>query len=91
MKARSFATRRFINESWTLNAQIPSRALRTVYQPETKAMNFLHSELDKEHISARGLHKIMRTAWSIADLSQHPKPTLEDTQRAFALREGVGI
>ena len=91
MKARSFATRRFINESWTLNAQIPSRALRTVYQPEAKAMNFLHSELDKEHISARGLHKIMRTAWSIADLSQHPKPTLEDTQRAFALREGVGI
>ncbi|CAB4970899.1 unannotated protein [freshwater metagenome] len=91
MNARSFATRRFINESWTLNAQIPSRALRTVYQPEAKAMNFLHSELDKEHISARGLHKIMRTAWSIADLSQHPKPTLEDTQRAFALREGVGI
>lgn len=91
MKARSFASRRFVNESWTLNAQIPSRALRTVYQPEAKAMNFLHSELDKEHISARGLHKIMRTAWSIADLSQHAKPTLEDTQRAFALREGVGI
>ena len=54
-------------------------------------MSFLHSELDQERISARGLHKIMRIAWSIADLAQHPRPTLEDTERAFSLREGVGM
>jgi len=53
-------------------------------------MTFLHSELDQENISARGLHKIMRTAWSVADLASHERPTLEDTERAFTLREGVG-
>ena len=52
-------------------------------------MNFLHAELDREQITARGLHKIMRTAWSLADLSGHDRPTLEDAERAYLLREGL--
>ena len=91
ISARTMASQRFAHDGWKLNSQIPSRALRTLYQPERKAMSFLHSELDQERISARGLHKIMRIAWSIADLAQHPRPTLEDTERAFSLREGVGM
>jgi len=90
VRARSIASQRFSLDPWKLNSQIPSRALRTHYQPERKAMTFLHSELDQENISARGLHKIMRTAWSVADLASHERPTLEDTERAFTLREGVG-
>jgi magnesium chelatase family protein len=86
--ARHIAARRFSSEDWTLNSEIPSRALRTTYQPERAAMSFLHNELDREHLTARGLHKVMRTAWSIADLSDHPHPTLSDTQKAFVMREG---
>lgn len=88
--ARSVASARFIDENWSLNSEIPSRALRTKYQPERSAMNFLHSELDQERITARGLHKVMRTAWSIADMSGHSRPSLEDTQIAYSLREGTG-
>lgn len=87
--ARDAAARRFMHEAWALNSEIPSRALRTTYQPERSAMNFLHNELDREHITARGLHKVMRTAWSIADLSDHTHPTLSDTQEAFIMREGI--
>ncbi len=87
--ARIVAADRFKNEEWSLNSHIPSRALRTTYQPERAAMNFLHTELDREHITARGLHKIMRTAWSLADLSGHVRPTLADTEQAFLLREGL--
>lgn len=90
ISARHIAARRFSREGWSLNSEIPSRALRTTYQPERAAMNFLHNELDREHITARGLHKVMRTAWSLADLAEHPRPTLSDTQQAYALREGVG-
>lgn len=88
--ARAIAADRFINEPWSLNSEIPSRALRTLYQPERKVMNFLHAELDHEHITARGLHKVMRTAWSIADLSGHIRPSIDDTQLAYSLREGHG-
>jgi magnesium chelatase family protein len=87
--ARESAAHRFVLETWTLNSEIPSRALRTIYQPERAAMNFLHSELDRERITARGLHKAMRTAWSIADLEGHLRPSLADTQLAYALREGA--
>lgn len=86
--ARETAASRFLREPWSLNSEIPSRALRTTYQPDRAAMNFLHSELDRELLTARGLHKVMRVAWSIADLSGHPRPSVEDTQLAYSLRGG---
>jgi magnesium chelatase family protein len=71
---------------WMLNSQIPARALRTQFQPERAAMNFLHDELDREHITARGLHKIIRTAWSFADLNGHAAPTMVDVVAAHTMR-----
>jgi magnesium chelatase family protein len=91
LAARETAAHRFVLEPWALNSEIPSRALRTIYQSERAAMNFLHSELDRERITARGLHKVMRTAWSIADLEGHLRPSLADTQLAYALREGSNV
>ena len=87
--AREIAANRFADESWKVNSQIPSRALRTTYQSEKPAMNFLHDELDREHLTARGLHKVMRVSWTLADMKGHPRPTLEDVQEAHALREGI--
>jgi magnesium chelatase family protein len=52
-------------------------------------MNFLHDELDREHITARGLHKIIRTAWSFADLHNNPTPTLETVMAAHTMRGQV--
>ena len=86
--ARAIAAERFKNLAWTLNSQIPTRALRTTFQLEKSAMNFLHDELDRERITARGLHKISRVAWTLADLTGHLRPTLEDVQKAYELREG---
>jgi magnesium chelatase family protein len=56
--AREVAKKRFAGMGWSLNSQIPARALRSTFQPERSAMNFLHDELDREHITARGLHKL---------------------------------
>ncbi len=89
IQAREIARRRFKDFPWVLNAEIPSRALRTNFQPERAGMNFLHAALDREQITARGLHKVMRTSWSVADLENHSIPTLGDVEVAYALREGV--
>ena len=89
IKARSIAARRFEGLGWTLNSQIPARALRTEFQPEREAMNFLHDELDREHITARGLHKIIRTAWSFADLNGNTVPTMQDVMAAHTMRGKV--
>ena len=91
ISAREAAATRFKNDTWKLNAQIPSRELRGKYRPERSAMNFLHDELDRERITARGLHKVIRLSWTLADLSGHAIPTLDDAQRAYALREGTDL
>lgn len=89
MAARAIAAERFKNQPWKLNSEIPARALRLDYRPEKAAMNFLHDELDKERITARGLHKTIRLAWTLADLEGHPVPTITDVQQAFQLRDGM--
>jgi magnesium chelatase family protein len=86
IRAREIAADRFSSMGWILNSQIPARALRTVFQPEKAAMNFLHDELDKEAITARGLHKIIRTAWSFADLHENKTPTMDDVLAAYTMR-----
>ena len=86
--ARARAAQRFANQPWKLNSEIPARALRLDFRPEKAAMNFLHDELDKELITARGLHKVIRLAWTLADLSERPIPTLSDVKSAYALRDG---
>jgi magnesium chelatase family protein len=87
--ARAVAAKRFAGMGWSLNSQIPARALRSTFQPERAAMNFLHDELDRELITARGLHKIIRTSWSFADLHGHPVPTMSDVQAAHTMRGKV--
>ena len=88
INARKRAAERFKEESWQLNSEIPPKALRTQYQPDRKAMNFLHDELDKELITARGLHKIIRTSWTIADLKEIERPTLVEVEESYKLRGG---
>jgi len=89
--ARKISSARFSEYNWELNSQIPSRALRTIFQPKKEAMNFLHDELDKEHITARGLHKIIRVSWTLADIHGHDIPTVEDVVQAHELRGGIEL
>ena len=89
--ARLIARERFAGRGFELNSAIPARELRTDFKPDRLAMNFLHDELDRERLTARGLHKIIRLAWTLADLGQRDVATLADVQRAYSLREGSDL
>jgi magnesium chelatase family protein len=84
--ARAIAAERFRDQPWKLNSEIPARALRLDYRPEKAAMNFLHDELDKERITARGLHKTIRLAWTLADLEGRDIPSYSNVFNAYELR-----
>ena len=86
ISARDRSAARFSCESWKLNSEIPAPALRNTYRPTKDAMSFLHDQLDREQITARGLHKTIRLAWTLADLADREIPGLEDVQQAFKLR-----
>ena len=48
----------------------------------------LFRSLDRERITARGLHKILRTSWTLADLANRNQPDLAEVKSAYQLREG---
>ena len=54
-------------------------------------MTFLHTELDSERLSARGFHKVLRLAWSVADQRGHSIPTKDDVETSHQLREGMEL
>ncbi len=86
LAARATALERFNGCSWQLNADIPARELRHRFAPHRKALTFLHDEVDAQRISARGLHKIIRLSWTLADLSGVSIPTLTEVEQAYLLR-----
>lgn len=86
--ARLIAGKRFAGRGFELNSAIPARELRTDFKPDRLAMNFLHDELDHERLTARGLHKVIRLGWTLADLAGRNQPTLKDVTDAYQLREG---
>jgi magnesium chelatase family protein len=88
-QAREIAADRFKNESWKLNSQISADSLRFKYRANQKAMAFLHGEIDRERLSARGFHRVLRVAWSFADANENLVPTEEDVLKAYGARNGV--
>jgi magnesium chelatase family protein len=80
---------RFSDDSWSRNAQIPSSALHRQYAAEKSAMRFLHSEIEAERLNARGFHRVLRVAWSIADRNLHDQPTMADVAQAYLFRTGL--
>ena len=91
IQARKVAEERFASEPWSLNSKIPASELRNKYRATREGMSFLHTELDNERLSARGYHKVLRLAWSIADREGAIAPGLTHVQRAHQLRQGISV
>jgi len=89
--ARAVAAERFAKDLWNTNSQIPANQLRARFRASKEGMAFLHNELDHERLSARGYHKVMRLAWTIADRNGVTTPGLAEVESAYHLRQGVEI
>ena len=89
--AREISAKRFNQYPWRMNSEIPAKYLRNEFRAEKSAMALLHIELEKERLSARGFHKVLRLAWSIADSQQHEIPVKADVEKAISLRMGTEL
>jgi magnesium chelatase family protein len=88
-KARLISEARFASEPFKINSQIPPNLLRDRFRPRKDALALLHTLLDSESITARGFHRAIRVAWSIADLRGLSTPGKEEVERALELRVGI--
>lgn len=89
--AREAAAERFAPWSFKLNSQIPSELLRSKFKAHPKVMSALHNLIDREEITARGFHKLLRITWSIADLRGVPVPGMDELDTAISLRSAIEL
>lgn len=84
--AREVARERFKAERFAINSKIPSELLKNRYRPGRRALTHLLDRLDDGSISARGFHRILRLAWTFADLSGSTTPGVDEVEKALAMR-----
>jgi magnesium chelatase family protein len=89
VRARRAAAERWATGSWSCNGQVPGATLRAppwrLPRPDTAR---LERALDQGRLSARGYDRVLRLAWTVADLDGRTRPRACDVDEAYALRTG---
>ncbi|MFU8871192.1 YifB family Mg chelatase-like AAA ATPase [Micromonospora sp. SL4-19] len=89
--ARRAAADRWASTGRRVNAEIPGPYLRRPpWQLPGRDTRELRKRLDSGSLSARGFDRVIRLAWSIADLDGRDRPDGGDIAEAIQLRTGEG-
>lgn len=88
-EARERAGLRWRRSPWATNAEIPASVLRSTARPDDDALAVVDSALRRGGLSARGLAKVLRVAWTLADLHGAERPGVDEVREAVALRASV--
>jgi magnesium chelatase family protein len=88
-QARDRAASRLSGTAWRLNAEIPGAELRKSFPLRPRALTVLDRAMELGQVSARGADKIIRVAWTLADVAGKPGPTAEEVHEALGLWMGV--
>ncbi|MFD8577805.1 YifB family Mg chelatase-like AAA ATPase [Streptomyces virginiae] len=88
-EARERAGARLAGTAWRLNSEVPGQELRTRWQPAPGALAQAERELERGLLTARGLDRVLRVAWTVADLRGRDRPEALDVAVALELRTGI--
>ena len=88
-QARERAAYRLRGTPWRLNGEVPGSELRRTWPPAPGSLAVLERSLERGLITARGVVKVIRVAWTVADLAGRPRPTRDDCDAALGLWLGV--
>ena len=87
--ARERAAARLAGTPWRVNAEVPGSELRRTWPPPAGALRVVEKALERGTISARGVVKVIRVAWTIADLAGRSQPGKDECDQALGLWLGV--
>ncbi|KUF18539.1 YifB family Mg chelatase-like AAA ATPase [Streptomyces silvensis] len=87
--ARERAATRLTDTPWRTNSEVPGHELRSRWQAVPGAMAEAEHSLERGVLTARGLDRVLRVAWTVADLTGHDRPDAGDVALALQLRTGV--
>ncbi|MBD5788193.1 YifB family Mg chelatase-like AAA ATPase [Cellulosimicrobium terreum] len=84
--ARQAAAQRLAGTPWRTNAEVPGTWLRSRLGPDPALLRDVDAALDRGILSLRGADRILRLAWTVADLAGRAAPTRADVGLGLALR-----
>ena len=88
-QARERAAYRLRDTPWQLNAEVPGSELRRAWPPAPGSLAVLERAMERGVISARGVVKVIRVAWTISDLAGRPRPGKDECNAALGLWLGM--
>jgi magnesium chelatase family protein len=86
--AREAARARYAGTPWSVNAEAPGSWLRERLRPRRGVLADVDRALDEGRLSLRGADRVLRIAWTVADLAGRDAPAAGDVALAMALRTG---
>jgi len=89
LAARERAAERYAETPWSTNSDVPGHQLRTRWPVVSGALGKAEEDMERGLLTARGMDRVLRVAWTVADLAGHDRPTAEDVNWALELRTGV--
>lgn len=91
LEARARQQHRYAGTPWCLNSDVPGPVLRARWPLPDGAVRRLELPLRRGVVSARGLDRVARLAWTVADLAGHARPSADDVERAWGLRHSAAV
>jgi magnesium chelatase family protein len=92
LQARSAARARWTEAGWLSNAEVPGPVLRSRrWRPGRPALALLDEELERGGLSARGCDRVLKLAWTLADLAGRDAPGAAEVAEAVGLRTGRSV
>ena len=85
-KARAFAGDRFKNTPFFNNAQADGAFLEKIAPLDSEALSILQKAAEKLHLSARGYHRVIRVARTLADMNESETITKFHISEALSFR-----
>jgi magnesium chelatase family protein len=89
--AQERAAHRYAGTGWRCNAEPPGADLRRRWAAPVDAVALLESSLSRGTVSMRGADRVLRVAWTIADLAGRASPGKEEVDMALHLRRRGGV
>jgi magnesium chelatase family protein len=90
LAARERAAARLRETPWRTNSEVPGHELRTRWRLAPGALYDAERQMERGLLTARGLDRVLRVAWTSADLAGLDRPDREQLRIALALCTGVG-
>lgn len=89
-EARARARHRLRGTPWRLNGEVSGEWLRLGPLAPTEVVRRpLAAALNRGALTMRGYHRILRVAWSLADLAGRDRLSVDDVGRALYLKRGL--